>query len=37
MFDFVKYLGEVVIEKSSRNVVDKSAQYLKNKKQQKRK
>jgi hypothetical protein len=36
MFDFIKYLGEMVAEKSSRNVVDKSAEYLK-KKQQKRK
>jgi hypothetical protein len=36
MFDFIKYLGEMVAEKSSRNVVDKSAEYLK-KKQQRRK
>jgi hypothetical protein len=37
MFDFIKYLGEVVAEKSSRNVVDKSAQYLKKKQQARKK
>lgn len=36
MFDFIEYLGEIVIEKQSRLKVDKSAQYLRNKKQQPR-